>query len=121
VKIQKNNSVMLSTLEGTTSGVWFSDDESKFKLPNAQSDYHIVAKYTYGSYPANPQSSDFYKTMMTDKTVRHLFIMPHTEHSTFLWNWANYPKRNQKEEVSSWLEAFVNARKWIEDNELSFL
>jgi hypothetical protein len=29
-------------------------------------------------------------------------------------------KTQSKRGVSSWLEAFVNARKWIEDNELSF-
>ena len=33
VKIQKNNSVMLSTLEGTTLGVWVSHGEGKFNLP----------------------------------------------------------------------------------------
>jgi phosphoribosylformylglycinamidine synthase len=42
-------------------------------------------------------------------------MMPHIERSTFPWNWANYPARGQKDEVSPWLEAFVNARKWIEN------
>jgi len=31
----------------------------------------------------------------------------------FQWNWANYPN-GRKDEVSPWLEAFVNARKWLE-------
>jgi phosphoribosylformylglycinamidine synthase len=112
VKIQKNNSVMLSTLEGSTLGVWISHGEGKFKLPYAEDKYNIVAKYAYANYPANPNGSDFNTAMMCDTTGRHLVMMPHIERSTFPWNWANYPDRH--DEVSPWLEAFVNAKKWIE-------
>ena len=114
VKIQKNNSVMLSSLEGATLGVWISHGEGKFNLPYAEDQYTIVAKYGYESYPANPNDSDYNTAMMCDATGRHLVMMPHIERSTFPWNWANYPERAQKDEVSPWLEAFVNARKWIE-------
>ncbi|MBK6984763.1 MAG: phosphoribosylformylglycinamidine synthase [Bacteroidetes bacterium] len=112
VKIQKNNSVMLSTLEGSTLGVWISHGEGKFKLPYAEDKYNIVAKYAYVNYPANPNGSDFNTAMMCDITGRHLVMMPHIERSTFPWNWANYPERH--DEVSPWLEAFVNAKNWIE-------
>jgi phosphoribosylformylglycinamidine synthase len=44
--------------------------------------------------------------------------MPHIERSTFPWNWANYPEYNQNDEVSPWLEAFINARKWIESQKI---
>ncbi len=115
VKIQKNNSVMLSSLEGTTLGVWISHGEGKFNLPMAEENYNIVAKYGYEEYPANPNGSDYNTAMMCDTTGRHLVMMPHIERSTFPWNWANYPDRDQKDEVSPWLEAFVNARKWIEN------
>jgi len=113
VKIQKNNSVMLSTLAGNTLGVWISHGEGKFDLPYAEDKYHIVAKYGYESYPHNPNGSDFNTAMLCDKTGRHLVTMPHIERSTFQWNWAHYPK-DRKDEVSPWLEAFVNARIWIE-------
>jgi phosphoribosylformylglycinamidine synthase len=115
VKIQKNNSVMLSTLEGATLGVWISHGEGKFKLPMPENQYNIVAKYGYEGYPANPNGSDYNTAMMCDTTGRHLVMMPHIERSTFPWNWANYPERNQKDDVSPWLEAFVNARKWIDN------
>ena len=115
VKVQKNNSVMLSSLEGTTLGVWISHGEGKFNLPMAEENYNIVAKYGYEGYPANPNGSDYNTAMMCDATGRHLVTMPHIERSTFPWNWANYPERGQKDEVSPWLEAFVNARKWIEN------
>ncbi len=114
VKIQKNNSVMLSSLEGSTLGVWISHGEGKFNLPLSEDQYNIVAKYGYEGYPANPNGSDYNTAMMCDATGRHLVMMPHIERSTFQWNWANYPKGRQ-DEVSPWIEAFVNARLWIED------
>ncbi|OYX27388.1 MAG: phosphoribosylformylglycinamidine synthase [Flavobacteriales bacterium 32-35-8] len=114
VKIQENNSVMLSTLAGSTLGVWISHGEGKFKLPYSEDKYNIVAKYGYAEYPHNPNGSDFNTAMMCDKTGRHLVTMPHIERSTFQWNWAYYPE-NRNDDVSPWLEAFVNARKWIEN------
>ncbi|WP_421497852.1 phosphoribosylformylglycinamidine synthase [Flavobacterium columnare] len=115
VKIQKNNSVMLSSLEGLTLGVWISHGEGKFKLPYSEDQYNIVGKYAYEGYPANPNGSDYNTAMMCDTTGRHLVMMPHIERSIFPWNWAHYPDRKQKDEVSPWLEAFINARKWIEN------
>lgn len=114
VKVQENNSIMLSTLAGSTLGVWISHGEGKFNLPNSEDQYNIVAKYAYDQYPHNPNGSDFNTAMMSDKTGRHLVTMPHIERSIFQWNWANYPE-GRKDEVTPWLEAFVNARKWIEN------
>ncbi|KAF9657740.1 phosphoribosylformylglycinamidine synthase [Tenacibaculum sp. ZH5_bin.1] len=114
VKVQENNSVMLSSLAGTELGVWISHGEGKFNLPETEDNYNIVAKYAYEGYPNNPNGSDYNTAMLCDKTGRHLVTMPHIERSTFQWNWANYPQDRQ-DEVSPWLEAFVNARKWIEN------
>ena len=113
VTIQKNHSVMLNTLEGATLGVWISHGEGKFQLPLPEDQYHLVAKYGYDAYPANPNGSDYNTAMLADKTGRHLVMMPHIERSIFQWNWAHYPD-GRKDEVSPWLEAFINARKWIE-------
>ena len=113
VTIQKNNSVMLSSLEGSTLGVWISHGEGKFKLPYEESNYNIVGKYAYDAYPHNPNGSDFNTAMMCDATGRHLVTMPHIERSTFQWNWAHYPE-NRTDDVSPWLEGFVNAKLWLE-------
>jgi len=113
VKIQKNNSVMLSSLEGSTLGVWISHGEGKFHLPLSEKKYEICATYGYEGYPANPNGSDYNAAMVCSKDGRHLATMPHIERSTFQWNWANYPE-GRRDEVSPWLEAFVNARKWLE-------
>ena len=111
--IQENNSVMLSTLAGSTLGVWVSHGEGKFQLPYEETKYQIVSKYGYEQYPANPNGSDYNTAMMCDETGRHLVMMPHIERSLFQWHWANYPA-GRKDEVSPWMEAFVNARKWVE-------
>jgi len=45
---------------------------------------------------------------------RHLAMMPHLERSIFPWQNAYYPRKRQSDEVTPWIEAFVNARKWVE-------
>ena len=113
VTVQENKSVMLSSLAGSTLGVWVSHGEGKFELPLGEENYNIVAKYGYEGYPANPNGSHYNVAMLCDTTGRHLVMMPHIERSTFQWNWANYPK-DRNDEVSPWHEAFVNARKWMD-------
>ncbi|AMC10186.1 phosphoribosylformylglycinamidine synthase [Lutibacter profundi] len=115
VTIQKNNSVMLSSLAGSTLGVWISHGEGKFKLPMEENQYNIVAKYGYNAYPANPNGSAYNVAMMSSKDGRHLVMMPHIERSIFQWNWAYYPE-GRKDEVSPWAEAFSNAFKWLKKN-----
>jgi phosphoribosylformylglycinamidine synthase len=112
VKIKKNNSVMLSSLSGATLGVWISHGEGKFVLPLPERDYHIVAEYGYEGFPANPNGSDYNAAMLCSADGRHLVMMPHIERSIFPWNWACYPQYRQ-DEISPWLEAFVNARRWL--------
>lgn len=112
--IQENNSVMLSDLVGSTLGVWISHGEGKFQLPYTEDKYQIVAKYGYDTYPANPNGSDYNTAMLCDNSGRHLVMMPHIERSVFQWHWANYPE-GRNDEVSPWIAAFVNARKWIEN------
>ena len=111
--IPENNSIMLSSLAGSTLGVWVSHGEGRFKLPYTEDKYSIVAKYAYQNYPANPNGSDYNTAMLCDETGRHLVMMPHIERSLFQWHWANYVK-GRKDEVTPWMEAFVNAREWVE-------
>lgn len=113
--LTENNSIMLSTLAGSTLGVWVSHGEGRFQLPYSEDKYRIVAKYAYESYPASPNGSDYNTAMMCDESGRHLVMMPHIERSLFQWHWANYPQ-GRKDEVSPWMEAFVNARKWVEQH-----
>ena len=114
VKIQENNSVMLSNMAGSTLGIWAAHGEGKFSFPKDESHYNIVAKYGYDALPANPNGSDFNTAMLTDKTGRHLVMMPHLERSIFPWNWAYYPEERKDDKVSPWVQALINAKEWIE-------
>lgn len=115
VEIPENNSIMLKTLTGTRLGVWISHGEGKFHLPYEENKYNVVAKYGYEAYPHNPNGSSYNTAMLCDDTGRHLVTMPHIERSIFQWNWPHYPA-GRTDAVSPWLEAFVNARKWIESH-----
>ncbi len=110
--IPTNNSVMLSSLAGSSLGIWVAHGEGKFSFPQSENDYNIGLKYSYNDYPANPNGSDFDTAGIVSDCGRHLAMMPHLERSIFPWQCASYP--NNSHECTPWLEAFVNARKWVE-------
>ncbi|MDR1633163.1 MAG: phosphoribosylformylglycinamidine synthase [Dysgonamonadaceae bacterium] len=112
--IPKNRSVMLRTLAGSKLGVWVAHGEGKFSLPLEEKKYQVVAKYTYPAYPGNPNGSDYAVAGICSKDGRHLAMMPHPERAIFPWQCAYYPQEHKKDEITPWIEAFVNARKWIE-------
>ncbi|GGC96367.1 phosphoribosylformylglycinamidine synthase [Flavobacterium lutivivi] len=113
VKINKNNSIMMQSLENSILGVWISHGEGKFKLPYNENEYNIIGKYRYENYPANPNGSDYDTAIMCDRTGRHLVMMPHIERSIFSWNWAYFPFSEKKYIITPWIQAFVNAQKWL--------
>ena len=59
-------------------------------------------------------TSDFNAAAICSNDGRHLAMMPHLERAIFPWQWAYYPEDRPADAVSPWIEAFVNARKWIE-------
>lgn len=114
VTIEPNDSVMLKTLAGSKLGIWIAHGEGKFSLPYEESCYNIPMKYLYPEYPANPNGSDYNAAALCSVDGRHLAMMPHLERAIRPWNWPYYPENRTEDEVTPWIEAFVNARKWIE-------
>lgn len=112
ISIPKNNSVMLSSYEGTQLGVWVAHGEGRFDLTN-QRDYQVAATYSYTQYPGNPNDSDQAVAALCSADGRHLAIMPHIERTLFPWNWGYYPADRKRDEVGPWIKAFVNAREWV--------
>lgn len=112
--IPENNSVMLRSLSGSKLGIWIAHGEGKFSLPEGEENYNIIAKYSYNSYPGNPNGSDYSVAGICSKDGRHLAMMPHLERSIFPWQNAYYPYKRHMDEVTPWIEAFVNAREWVE-------
>ncbi len=114
LQIPENNSVMFSSLSGSKLGIWVAHGEGKFSLPEAESQYNVVAKYNYAQYPGNPNGSDYNVAGICSNDGRHLAMMPHLERAIFPWQNAWYPADRRTDEVTPWIEAFVNARKWVE-------
>ena len=112
--IPQNKSVMFGSLSGCKLGIWVAHGEGKFSLPEAESHYNIVAKYNYHGYPANPNGSDYDVAGICSADGRHLCMMPHLERAFFPWQCAWYPQNRRMDEVTPWIEAFVNAREWVE-------
>ncbi|MCQ2267759.1 MAG: phosphoribosylformylglycinamidine synthase [Bacteroidaceae bacterium] len=115
--VQTNRSVMMSTLSGSKLGIWAAHGEGKFHLPMPEDHYNVVLKYSYDGYPANPNGSDYGVAGIASADGRHLAMMPHPERSFFPWQCAYYPaERRNSDQVTPWMEIFINARKWVEAN-----
>ena len=113
VDIQENNSVMLKSMSGSRLGIWVAHGEGKFQLPYEENKYHIPVKYSYEQYPGNPNGSDYSTAAICSDDGRHLVMMPHIERAFLPWQWANYPENRKSDEISPWVEAFVNAKEWV--------
>jgi len=116
VNVLPNNSIMLKSLAGSSLGIWVAHGEGRFSLELPEKNYQIPAKFSYSTYPANPNGSDYDAACISSLNGRHLAIMPHLERSIFPWQWGYYPASRKKDEVSPWIEAFVNARNWISNH-----
>lgn len=112
--IPMNRSVMFGSLSGDKLGIWVAHGEGKFSLPYPEDKYNVIAKYTYDEYPGNPNGSDYSVAGICSADGRHLAMMPHLERAIFPWQNAWYPADRRADEVTPWMEAFVNARKWVE-------
>ncbi len=115
VSIPRNESVMMGSLSGCRLGIWVAHGEGKFSLPEPIENYHIVAQYTYSAYPGNPNGSDHSVAGICSADGRHLAMMPHLERAIYPWQCGWYPAEHRHDEVTPWIDAFVNARRWIEN------
>jgi len=116
IDIPENNSVMFSSLAGRSLGIWVAHGEGRFSLTRPENAYHIAARYSYSSYPGNPNGSDYDVAALASADGRHLAIMPHLERAIFPWQCGYYPAGRKSDEVTPWIDAFINARKWVEQH-----
>ena len=115
VNITFSNSIMLSSLVGLRLGVWIAHGEGKFNFPYYKDKYNIAMSYSFDDYPGNPNGSDWSVAAICSNDGRHLAMMPHIERAFLPWQWAFYPNNRKNDEVSPWIEAFVNAFNWIKN------
>jgi phosphoribosylformylglycinamidine synthase len=114
VRITHGKSVMLDGLRGMELGIWVAHGEGRFVLPYPEEKYNIVMKYSRSHYPANPNGSIYDVAGICSADGRHLAIMPHLERSFMPWQCAYYPPDRRNDDVTPWIQAFINARRWIE-------
>lgn len=114
VTVPTNRSVMFGSLSGDRLGIWVAHGEGKFDLPLGEDDYNVVLKYTYDAYPGNPNGSRYSVAGICSPDGRHLAMMPHLERAFFPWQCGYYPADRRGDDVTPWIEAFVNARRWVE-------
>lgn len=116
VTIPENNSVMFGSLAGIKTGIWVAHGEGKFNLPLPLDCYNIALKYNYSSYPGNPNGSKGAVAGICSADGRHLAMMPHLERAIFPWQCAYYPTSRLNDDITPWIDAFINARKWVEQH-----
>lgn len=116
VRIPRNNSVMFGNLSDCELGIWVAHGEGKFILPEGIDRYNVVAKYCYSQYPGNPNGSAADVAGLCSADGRHLAMMPHLERAIFPWQCGYYPYSHRTDQITPWIDAFINARKWIEEN-----
>jgi phosphoribosylformylglycinamidine synthase len=115
VDILDNKSVMLGNMSGMKLGIWVAHGEGKFNLPYNESSYQIPMKFSHDEYPANPNGSNYSAAALCSEDGRHLVMMPHLERGFKPWHWAFYPSDRKMDEITPWIQPFVNARNWIKE------
>lgn len=116
VDVAPNDTVLFSSLSGSRLGIWIAHGEGKFNLPRPAADYNIVLSYAYDQYPANPNGSDYNAAGIASADGRHVAMMPHLERAFLPWQTPFYPADRRADDCTPWLEAFVNARRWVESH-----
>jgi phosphoribosylformylglycinamidine synthase len=118
VDILENPGIMLDSLSKSQLGIWVAHGEGKFLLPYSEDKYRIAVKYSYSGYPANPNGSDFNTAGLVSDDGRHLAMMPHPERCLKPYSWSYYPRVRHDDEITPWVEMFVNAYKWCGQNKI---
>lgn len=113
VTVENSSSIMLSGLAGSKLGIWVAHGEGKFSFPNGADSVDIAVRFNYGDYPANPNGSPEGIAGVCSSDGRHLAMMPHPERCIYPHNWAYYPQERMADEITPWIEMFVNAKNWL--------
>lgn len=112
VTVEESPSVFLRALQGSRLGIWIAHGEGRFHFPSSGEGYKIAMRYSYDTYPANPNGSSGGVAAVVSLCGRHLAMMPHPERCIYPWNWPFYPAHRTDDEVSPWLSMFIEARRF---------
>jgi len=116
VTIEKSPSILLNSLKDSSLGIWVAHGEGKFSFPEPIENYNVALRYNYNEYPANPNGSPDAVAGVCSNDGRHLAMMPHPERCIYPHNWAWYLPQRKNDNITPWIELFINGRLWIEGN-----
>ncbi|MDR2063473.1 MAG: phosphoribosylformylglycinamidine synthase [Candidatus Nomurabacteria bacterium] len=116
VYIPQTNSVWMKGLEGYRLGVWVAHGEGRFELPEGPRNYNVTLRYSYNTYPGNPNGSDGAVAGIASLDGRHLIMMPHPERTLHPSNCPDYPPEHRGDEATPWMWFFYNAYHWCAEN-----
>ena len=114
VTVPANDTVMFGSLSGVRTGIWVAHGEGRFAFSGKTSELNVIAKYSYSAYPGNPNGSKGAVAGIASADGRHVAMMPHLERAIYPWQCAFYPRSRRNDQVTVWIDAFVNARRWVE-------
>lgn len=124
---ENNNAIMLQGMEGSVLNIHVAHGEGRFSL-----DYDDARRlsilgsaplyYVDGSgerttqYPYNPNGSEQGIAAICSLDGRHLAMMPHPERTFINWQMHYLDEGLEPLASSPWLQMFVNARIWCDNN-----
>ncbi len=129
VRINDSSAIMFDGMQDSVLGVWVAHGEGRLEVSKKSSveDLYnsklVPATYVDDSggqtevYPFNPNGSPLGIASLCSSNGRHLAMMPHPERSFLKWQWPYMSNQNEEDwSESPWLQMFINARLWCDDN-----
>ena len=105
---------LIPLYDETKESYWMLPGYMKVLAVNGEIYNHLDIRHdnaVSGNYDYQT-GSDYSVAGIASPDGRHLAMMPHLERAFFPWQNPLYPGR--KHDVTPWMEAFVNARRWVE-------
>ncbi|XP_031210669.1 phosphoribosylformylglycinamidine synthase isoform X3 [Mastomys coucha] len=128
VRVQPGPALMLRGMEGSVLPVWSAHGEGYMAFSSPELQAKIEAKGLVPlhwadddgnpteQYPLNPNGSPGGIAGICSQDGRHLALMPHPERAVRLWQWAWRPSPFDGLSTSPWLQLFINARNWTQED-----
>ncbi|KAM9208139.1 phosphoribosylformylglycinamidine synthase isoform 1-T1 [Dugong dugon] len=127
VRVGPGPALMLRGMEGAVLPVWSSHGEGYMAFSSPELQAQIEARglaplhwadddgNPTEQYPLNPNGSPGGVAGVCSPDGRHLALMPHPERAVRPWQWAWRPPPFDSLTTSPWLQLFINARNWAQE------
>ncbi|XP_055450276.1 phosphoribosylformylglycinamidine synthase [Psammomys obesus] len=127
VRVEPGPAVMLRGMEGSVLPVWSAHGEGYMAFSSPELQAKVKARGLVPlhwadddgnpteQYPLNPNGSPGGIAGVCSQDGRHLALMPHPERAVRLWQWAWRPSPFDVLATSPWLQLFINAWSWTQE------